>query len=64
MKNKDVRELINSIGAKQWQVAEIAGISERTLCVWLRSELTPQRRSTILAAIDRIKAEGLYGCSK
>lgn len=64
MENKDVRELIRNIGVKQWQVAEVAGISERTLCVWLRSELTSKRRNTIIAAINRIKTEGLYGCSK
>ena len=64
MKNMDIRKMISDCGIKHWQVAEVAGISGGTLCVWLRSELTPQRRCTILMAIDRIKTEGLYGCSK
>ena len=64
MKNLDVRKMINDAGVRHWQVAEVAGISEGKLCVWLRSDLTPQRRSIILNALERIKTEGLYGCSK
>lgn len=64
MKNLDVRKMIKEAGVRHWQVAEVAGISEGTLCVWLRSDLTPQRRSVILNALDRIKTEGLYGCNK
>lgn len=64
MKNTDVRKMINDAGVRHWQVAEVAGISNGTLCVWLRNDLPPQRRSVILNALERIKTEGLYGCSK
>ena len=62
MKNTDIREMIKAAGLKHWQVAEAAGISHGTLCVWLRSDLTEERRDTVLLAIERIKREGLYGC--
>ena len=55
MKNNDIRKLIKSSGLKHWQVAEAAGISESTLCVWLRSKLSNDRRATILRCIERLK---------
>lgn len=60
MKNSDIRKMINDAGLKQWQVAETAGISHGTLCIWLRSDLSEYRRTTILNAIERIKQEGRY----
>ena len=62
MKNSDIRDMIKSAGLKHWQVAEAAGISQGTLCVWLRSDLSEERRTTVLNAIERIKREGLYAC--
>ena len=62
MKNPDIREMIKAAGLKHWQVAEAAGISHGTLCIWLRSDLSKERRTTVLSAIERIKWEGLYAC--
>lgn len=59
-KNTDIRAMIESAGLKHWQVAETAGINSSTLCVWLRSDLSEERRSRILGAIERINREGLY----
>lgn len=60
MKNSDIRKMINDAGLKHWQVAEIAGISHGTLCIWLRTDLSEERRTRIIDAIERIKQEGLY----
>lgn len=60
MKNSDIREMIEAAGLKHWQVAETIGIGNATLCVWLRTDLTEERRTKIMDAIERIKQEGLY----
>lgn len=60
MKNLDIRKLIKDSKLKHWQVAEVAGISASTLCVWLRSDLTDERRKLIVSAIARIQTEGLF----
>ncbi len=59
-KNSDVREMIEAAGLKHWQVAETVGVDKATLCVWLRTDLSEERRTRILDAIERIKREGLY----
>lgn len=59
-KNSDVREMIEAAGLKHWQVAETVGVDKATLCVWLRTDLTEERRTKIMDAIERIKQEGLY----
>lgn len=60
MKNLDIRKMIYNAGIKHWQVAEVVGISHGTLCIWLRTDLSEERRTRILDAIERIKQEGLY----
>lgn len=57
MKNLDVRQAIQKAGLKHWQVAEAAGISQYTLCVWLRSDLSNERRLRVMQAIERLKTE-------
>lgn len=57
MKNLDVRQAIQKAGLKHWQVAEAAGISQYTLCVWLRSDLSSERRLRVMQAIERLKTE-------
>lgn len=60
MKNLDVRQAIQKAGLKHWQVAEAAGISQYTLCVWLRSDLSNERRLRVMQAIERLKTEELH----
>lgn len=57
MKNLDVRQAIQKAGLKHWQVAEATGISQYTLCVWLRSDLSNERRLRVMQAIERLKTE-------
>ena len=57
MKNLDVRQAIQKAGLKHWQVAEAAGISQYTLCAWLRSDLSNERRLRVMQAIEWLKTE-------
>lgn len=61
MKNLDIRTAIRISGLKHWQVAEAIGVSEGTLCVWLRTELSPERRERVVQALEQLKTEGSYG---
>ena len=56
--NNDIKDIIKQKGIKQWQVAEKIGISERTLIVWLRSELNDDRRQKIEKAINALATRG------
>lgn len=49
--NVDVRNKISSLGLKHWEVADAAGISVSTLCIWFRKPLTGERKKQIEAAI-------------
>ncbi len=52
--NTDIKNLIKEKELKQWQVAQAIGVSERTLIVWLRSELSEDKRQRIMSAIQRL----------
>lgn len=52
--NTDLKYKIRTAGLKQWQVAEAIGISERTLIVWLRHELTDEKKDRIVNAIKSL----------
>lgn len=54
MSNNDVRTRIAEAGLKHWEVAYAVGVSEATLCVWLRKPLTEDRRNQINAAINTL----------
>lgn len=56
-KNSEIKEKFKKLSIPQWRVAEAIGISERTLIVWLRSELSPEHRRLIEEAIDKICKE-------
>lgn len=55
MKNKVIREALTAAGMKQWQLADLLGISEPTLTRWLRHELPQEKQAEIVAVI---KGEG------
>ena len=51
-RNAEIRSLIDSSGLMYWQVAEAVGISESTFSVWLRHELSDDRRKKVIQAIN------------
>lgn len=55
MKNIDIRQTILILGLRHYEVAERIGISESTLCVWLRNELTDERRAKVMKAIEELR---------
>ena len=50
--NQDVREALQNKGMKQWELADMLGISEFTLTRWLRKELTEDKKELLLKAIN------------
>lgn len=63
MINAEIRKSIAAAGLKHWQVADAAGISETTLCVWLRKPLKGERLERVREAI-RALTEGKREGSK
>lgn len=53
--NQEIKATIKAAGLKQWQVAKRCGVYESTFVRWLRDELTEERRSMILKAIEDLK---------
>jgi len=53
--NLKIREAILRRGLCHYQVAEQAGISPSTLCVWLRTPLSEERERKIIEAIKKCK---------
>ena len=61
MKNNDIRQMIRVLRLHHYEVAERIVISETTFCVWLRSELTEERRSRVMEAIEELRcSDGAY----
>lgn len=50
--NQEVREALQNKGMKQWELAELLGVSEFTLTRWLRKELTEDKKKQLLKAIN------------
>ncbi|EJQ43546.1 hypothetical protein IEQ_04874 [Bacillus cereus BAG6X1-2] len=57
--NRDVREAIVEAEVKYWQVGEVIGISANTFTVWLRKELTKEKKEMVFQAIENAKKEYL-----
>lgn len=51
MKNLIIRTALKNANMKQWQLAELLGIHETTLCVKLRKELPKEEQERIVALI-------------
>ena len=52
--NKEIREKLERYRIRQCEVADQLGITEFTLCRWLRTELKPDRKAKVEAAINEI----------
>lgn len=50
--NQEVREALQNKGMKQWELADLLGVSEFTLTRWLRKELTEAKKELLLKAIN------------
>lgn len=57
MKNYDVKEYARRHGVFLYEVAHKLGVSEPTLTRWLRLEVSENRKSAIMNAIDELAAE-------
>lgn len=55
MKNKEIRKLINDNRIYYYEIAHIIGISEFTLSIWFRKELSAIKKEKIISAINTIK---------
>lgn len=60
MKNQEIRNAMKENNIKQWELAEMLGISENTMCRKLRKELPDEEKQHILEII-RGKEEGTNG---
>lgn len=49
--NTDIREAIKKSGLKHYEIASALGIATATFACWLQTELSPERKKRILAAI-------------
>ena len=58
MRNKQIRDAMNTANVKQWEVAEQLNISEFTFSRWLRSELSDENTKQIFQAIEDVKTKG------
>lgn len=54
IKNIEVRGLIKKSRIFQYEVAKQIGVSEYTLCKWLREELSDEKKREILSAIEEL----------
>ena len=52
--NKEIREKLARYRIRQCEVADQLGITEFTLCRWLRTELKPDQRAKVEKAIEEI----------
>lgn len=55
--NKNVRAVLNRCGIRQWQLADLLGISEQTLCKTLRHELPESKQAEMTRLIEEYAAE-------
>ena len=57
LRNEQIRTAMFKSNVKQWEVAEQLGVSEVTVCRWLRSELPKDKKVQILQAIEDVKSK-------
>ena len=55
--NTDIRRMARCNDVPQWKIAAVLGISEPTLCGWLRFELSSERKNAIIGAIQAASKE-------
>lgn len=60
MTNIELRQAIKANRLYHYEIAEELGISEYTLCVWLRHELDPEHRRRVEDAINALTSGGSH----
>lgn len=55
--NADIRKKAERAGVKFWQIAAKLGVHPCTLTVWLRQEMSAERKAQVKQAIAEIKEE-------
>lgn len=53
-KNQEIRELIAEKRIFYYEIAETLGISPVSFTLWMRTELTPERKQRTLKAIEQL----------
>ena len=61
MKNAEIRDEMRRKRVLHWMVAERMGVSEFTLCKWLRHALSHEKETKIRAAIEELEQERSEG---
>ena len=56
VKKEEVKLLMKQNQVKQWEVAEAMGISEFTLCRWLRKDLKGKQLERLNSAIRKVRS--------
>lgn len=51
MCNSDIRSEIANAGLRHWQIADALNINQSTLCIWMRHELTSEKKAQIRSII-------------
>lgn len=59
--NTEIRAALLKTGIRQWALAEKMGVSEFTLCRWLRHELPAEKKRAALEAIRELAKEKAGG---
>ncbi|MCK9544715.1 MAG: hypothetical protein M0R03_22075 [Novosphingobium sp.] len=55
--NDDIKKIIKESRVFHYEIAHELGISEYTLCVWLRKNLSSETKSKILQATKKLKGD-------
>lgn len=55
MANKEIKQLLKTEKIAYWQIGEVLGVHENTICRKLRKELTSQEKEQFLQAISELK---------
>lgn len=57
MKKENVKEQLEFIGCKQWELANAIGVHEATLIHWFHEiDIRPEREARIVSGIEKLKA--------
>jgi Helix-turn-helix. len=54
MPNFKIRQQLLLNGIKNYQLADAVGINQSTLSVWLRTELSDERKERVEKALDKL----------
>lgn len=55
MNNLEIRKAMLDANLKNWQLAELLGVTEWTLSRWLRKELPQEKKDEIMGVIKNAK---------